>query len=60
MKFRKRDRYLLLSERAVATGTYVVIDTYVKKGTTKKWLTHYVVKMTVEKAVEELQQRGWR
>lgn len=60
MKFKKKDKFLLLSERVVATGTYVVIDTYVKKGTTKKWLTHYVVKMTVEKAVEELQQRGWR
>lgn len=60
MKFKKRDRYLLLSERVVATGNYVVIDTYIKKGATKKWLTHYVVKMTVEEAVKELQQRGWR
>lgn len=60
MKFRKRDRYLLLSERVVATGSYAVIDTYIKKGATKKWLTHYVVKMPVEKVVQELQQRGWR
>ena len=60
MKFKKKDRYLLLSERVVAAGNYVVIDTYIKKGTTKKWLTHYVVKMPVEKVIEELQQRGWR
>lgn len=60
MKFKKRDRYLILSERIVSSGHYIVIDTYVKRGTTKKWLTHYVVKMTVDKAIEELQQRGWR
>jgi len=60
MKFRKRDRYLLLSERVVATGVFTVIDIYVKKGTTKKWLSHHVIEMTIDKAIEELQQRGWK
>lgn len=60
MKFKKKDRYLLLSERIVASGNYVVIDIYIKKGTTKKWLSHHVIAMTMDKAIQELQQRGWR
>ena len=60
MRFTKRDRHLILSERIVSSGNYVVIDTYIKKGATKKWLTHYVVKMSIERAIQELQQRGWR
>ena len=60
MKFKKKDRYLLLSERVVAVGTFIVIDIYVKKGTAKKWLSHHVIDMPIEKVVAELQQRGWR
>ena len=60
MRFTKRDRHLILSERIVSSGNYGVIDTYIKKGATKKWLTHYVVKMSIERAIQELQQRGWR
>ena len=60
MRFTKRDRHLILSERIVSSGNYVVIDIYVKNGTTKKWLSHHVIEMTIERAIQELQQRGWK